>query len=129
MSQQQAPTASEAKQRPSTESQGDQVNPPASIKECRLFKTCSANLCPLDQDLSVRSWSIGESVCKSKFHQDLPMIRRQKQLNRRKPEKHMELSLSPDWLVRTAGKLRHLTSEQKARTLSRLTNYGKRPSA
>ena len=88
--------------------------------DCKHFLTCNANLCPLDQDMAWRSWFIGEDVCKFKEHKDLPMIRRQKQLNRLKPAKYAESLLFSDWLTRTAPQKILLSPEEKAERLARL---------
>lgn len=66
---------------------------------CKHFISCSANLCPLDPDLALRSWFIGEEICRLKMHADLPMARRQKQLNRRQPKEYLERPLSARWLI------------------------------
>jgi hypothetical protein len=90
------------------------------MTDCKHFLTCNANLCPLDPDIASRSWFIGEDVCKHKDHKDLPMIRRQKQLNRLKPTIYAEKPLHADWLRKTAPRKISLSPEEKAERLARL---------
>lgn len=97
-----------------------------TMTDCKHFLTCNANLCPLDPDMDRRSWLIGEAVCKHKGHKDLPMLRRQKQLNRLKPDKYERRPLLGDWLRRTAPKKISLSPEEKAERLARLHRGGSR---
>lgn len=87
---------------------------------CKYFISCNANLCPLDQEIGLRSWFIGEDVCKSKDHAKDPMIRRQKQLNRLRPQKYIDKPLLADWLKATAPQKRILSPEEKAERIARL---------
>lgn len=87
---------------------------------CKHFISCNANLCPLDQEIRLRSWFIGEQVCKSKDHARDPMIRRQKQLNRLRPQKYIDKPLSAEWLIASAPQKRLLSPEEKAERLARL---------
>jgi hypothetical protein len=87
---------------------------------CKYFTTCNTNLCPLDKEIGLRTWFIGEDVCKSRDHATDPMIRRQKQLNRLRPLKYTEKPLSAEWLSATAPQKRILSPEEKAERLARL---------
>ncbi len=33
-------------------------------KDCKYFRTCSANKCPLDKDIKKRNYITGEDKCK-----------------------------------------------------------------
>ncbi len=83
------------------------------MKNCRLYLTCNSNLCPLDKALSCRNWFIGEDVCNLPENRRLPMVRRQRQLNRLRPAGYMDAPLSPQWLRNTARQRRELSEEQK----------------
>jgi len=83
--------------------------------ECQHFKTCSANLCPIDPGLEERTWFVGEPVCRRKDYATMPMIRRQRQLNKRKPKEYTGKSLRPHELRETAPKERSLSDEHRAR--------------
>lgn len=87
---------------------------------CKHFISCNANLCPLDSGIGLRSWFMGEEVCKSRDRANDPMIRRQKQLNRLKPQKYADKPLSAEWLIATAPQKRILSPEEKAERLARL---------
>lgn len=85
------------------------------MQDCPQYRTCNANLCPHDPDIDKRSWFLGEDVCRVREHKAMPMIRRQRQLNRLRPAKYMETPLSPSWLSATARVKRVLTDEQRTR--------------
>lgn len=84
------------------------------MRNCPNYLTCNANICFLDPDLYKRSWFIGEDVCNRKDFSSLPMIRRQKQLNRKKPREYVDKSLNAEWLTGTAPKKRSLTQERRS---------------
>lgn len=81
--------------------------------ECRLLNGCNANLCPLDDDIMKRIWFIGEDVCNLPENRQLPMVRRQKWLNKHQPKGYMDSPLRSDWLTETARKKRELTEEER----------------
>ncbi|HOV88378.1 MAG TPA: hypothetical protein PLM79_18635 [Syntrophobacteraceae bacterium] len=93
--------------------------------DCRHFISCSANLCPLDSCLSLRSWFIGEDICKLKPHSDHPLVKRQKQLNRRRPKEHLEKPLFADWLTISTPKKRNLTRERREALSQKMKNINK----
>ncbi|MCK8604412.1 hypothetical protein [Desulfoferrobacter suflitae] len=88
--------------------------------DCKHFRSCSANLCPLDPELARRSWTIGEEICRCKAHRDLPMIRRQKQLKRLKPQKYLDKLLTAQWLMKTAPRKRSVSAQQRQKLVDRL---------
>ena len=48
-------------------------------KQCRLFETCEAPLCPLDNDsLKHGLWYADEGICRARRFQSLPWIQKQK---------------------------------------------------
>lgn len=81
--------------------------------DCKHFNTCNANLCPIDPELAHRTWFIGEAVCRRKDHAILPMIRRQKQLNKKRPKEYSGKPLRSHWLEHTAPRERALTDEHR----------------
>jgi hypothetical protein len=87
------------------------------METCRKFKKCNANLCPRDPDIHLRTWFVGEKVCLFSQYQDLPLVQRQRQLNRRKPASMMEKRLTYDYLVKTAPRKRILSESHKAQLL------------
>jgi hypothetical protein len=84
------------------------------MKNCQNSPTCNANICPLDPDIEKRSWFIGEDVCIRKDFAAIPMIRRQKQLNRKKPREYLDKPLYAEWLTCTAPKKRVLSQEHRS---------------
>jgi|GEM_PF-3178805 len=84
------------------------------MKNCHNYLTCNANICPVDPDRNKRSWFIGEDACSRKDFASLPMTRRQKQLNRKKPREYLGQPLYADWLTRTAPKKRSLSEEHRS---------------
>jgi len=84
------------------------------MRGCHNYLTCNANICPLDPDLDKRAWFIGEDVCNRKDLFSLPMIRRQKQLNRKKPREYVDKPLDAKWLTGTAPKRRLLSEERRS---------------
>jgi len=90
------------------------------MHSCPNYKTCNANLCPLDSDIEKRTWFIGEDVCNRKDHTDMPMVRRQKQLNKRKPMEYSEKPLFAVWLSESAPKKRRLSPEHRAALAERM---------
>jgi hypothetical protein len=92
------------------------------MQSCTHFETCSSNLCPRDPDISFRTWYIGEDVCPLREYRDLPFIRRQRQINKRRPPSLIDKLFTYAELVETAPKKRTLSPEAKAR----LRELGKR---
>ncbi len=88
--------------------------------DCKRFTSCSANLCPLDSEIEERRWFVGEGVCKRKDFAHLPMIRRQRQLNRTRPGKYMDRPLKASWLATTWRAKRTLSDEEKEKLRKRL---------
>ena len=93
--------------------------------DCKHFLSCSANLCPLDPDLDERTWFIGEAVCKRKDLAALPMIRRQRQLNRKRPGEYMGKPLRAAWLRSSAPRKRVLSEERRAQLRDRMNKLRK----
>lgn len=91
--------------------------------DCKRFQICSANLCPLDKDLGLRAWIIGEEVCKNREFKDSPMIRRQKKLNRKQNAGLLGKLLTAEYLIETAPVKRKLTEEQRQKCIARLADY------
>lgn len=87
------------------------------MNKCSNFKTCSANICPLDQDVSKRRWMVGEDVCRNKDFEGKPWLRRQRKLNRTTPASLLHQALDLDYLITTAPKKRTLSPEHKVKLL------------
>lgn len=85
------------------------------MEDCNLFLTCSANICPLDPDKHLRNWFPGEDVCRARAMKDVPFIRRQRKINRTRPQGLEDQALTVDYLTATAPVKRILTEEQKER--------------
>jgi hypothetical protein len=49
---------------------------------CGLYETCTAPLCPLDQDSLKGIWYPDEEICRSRTHGSLPWIRAQRKIAR-----------------------------------------------
>lgn len=101
---------------------------PASIDfqmGCKHFPSCSANLCPLDHDLDERAWFMGEAVCKRKDLAALPMIKRQRQLNRKRPGEYTGKPLRAAWLRGSAPRKRVLSEEHRAQLRDRMNKLRK----
>jgi hypothetical protein len=90
------------------------------MHSCPNYKTCNANLCPLDSDLEKRTWFIGEDVCSRKDNAGLPMIRRQRQLNKRRPSEYSGKPLSSGWLSESAPRKRQISDEHRAALSERM---------
>ena len=93
--------------------------------DCKHFASCNANLCPLDPELDNRTWFIGEDCCKRQDFAALPMIRRQKELNKKRPGKYSERPLHAEWLRRTVRKKRSLSPEHLAELRDRMKKMRK----
>ena len=94
--------------------------------DCKHFNACNANLCPLDPELTHRTWFIGEAVCKRKDHASLPMIKRQKQLNKKRPKEYAGKPLRSPWLEDTAPRERVLSDEHRASLAEKMKNVRQR---
>jgi hypothetical protein len=92
------------------------------MKTCSLYLTCSANLCPLDPDKHLRNWFPGENICRAKAFQQEPFVRRQKKINKYRPEGLEDKPLKVDYLTETAPVKRTLSPEHQAKLLE----HGKR---
>jgi hypothetical protein len=90
------------------------------MNDCRLNTNCNANLCPLDSELDKRTWFIGDDVCNLPDYRQLPMIQRQRQLNRLKPNTYLDMALRADWLAETVRAKRILTDEQREMARARM---------
>jgi hypothetical protein len=82
------------------------------MRNCRLYDSCNANLCPEDPDIHKRIWFILEDVCNLPEHRQRPMVRRQRQLNRLAPESYLDKPLQAGWLIETARVRKVLTDAQ-----------------
>lgn len=58
------------------------------LTECSLFEECTAQLCPLEQDLEYHLWYPDEEVCRSRKFSGLKWLKTQKKI--------AKLKLSPD---------------------------------
>ena len=87
------------------------------MRNCKNYSTFSAPLCPLDPDISLRSWMVGEEVCSNKDYKDQPWVLRQRKLIRTNPATLMDQPLSLDYLTRTAPKKRTLSEEHRRKLL------------
>lgn len=94
-------------------------------RDCKHFLFCSANLCPLDPDLDERSWFIGEAICRRKDLAGLSMVKRQKQLNRKRPGEYSGKPLQATWLRRSAPRKRVLSEEHRAQLRDRMNKLRK----
>jgi len=93
------------------------------MKTCSLFLTCSANICPLDPDRHLRNWFPGEDVCRHRDQKDVPFVRRQKKINRYRPEGIEDKPLDVQYLTDTAPVKRILTDEQRKAQVERLRAF------
>lgn len=93
------------------------------MMDCPNYFTCSVPLCPLDPELSKRSWIIGEKVCTRSEHREEPWIQRQKKLNRTTPASLMEQGFTLEYLTSTAPKKRTLSPEHRARLRESARRY------
>jgi hypothetical protein len=93
--------------------------------DCKHFPSCNASLCPLDPELENRTWFVGESICKRLDYAALPMVKRQKQLNKKRPGKYSERPLHAEWLRRTVRKKRLLSPERLSQLRDRMKKMGK----
>jgi hypothetical protein len=93
--------------------------------DCIHFPSCSANLCPLDPGLDDCTWFIGEAICKRKDLAGLPMIKRQKQLNRKRPLEYSDKPLQAAWLKASAPRKRSLSAEHRSKLRERMKQLRK----
>ena len=100
-----------------------------AMESCQNFEGCSANLCPLDSDISKRTWFIDEDTCIRKDFRKLGFIRRQKKLNRLRPKSALDHLFSYQELEDAAPVKRVLSPEQKMRLaeMGRKHHFGKKP--
>ncbi len=90
------------------------------MNDCRLNMNCNANLCPLDPELDKRTWFVGEDVCTLPDYRQLPMIQRQRQLNRLRSHTYLDMAFRADWLAATVRAKRILTDEQREKARARV---------
>lgn len=93
--------------------------------DCKHFPSCSVNLCPLDPGMDDRNWFIGEAICRRKDLAGLPMVKRQKQLNRKRPDEYSGKPLQAAWLRRSAPRKRVLSDERRAQLRDRMNKLRK----
>ena len=91
------------------------------MEACDHFNGCSANLCPKDEDIALRTWFIGEDIC---------FVRRQKKLNKRRPPSMLDRLFTYQELMDSAPVTRVMNPEQKAKAIERLKrhHFGKKAS-
>ena len=53
------------------------------MEVCRYWESCTAPICPLDVNLSQRSWFAGEEICRRKPFQQHLAVLAQKRIERR----------------------------------------------
>jgi hypothetical protein len=87
------------------------------MESCKHFEYCSANVCARDADIHLNTWFIDEDIRPLREFRDLPVIRRQRQLMKRRPPSLIDKLLSYDYLVKTAPKKRVLSPEAKGRLM------------
>ena len=51
--------------------------------DCNYFETCSAQMCPLDEDIEKRIWYSDEEICRLRKFTKIKLIRNQKKIKRR----------------------------------------------
>ncbi|MBF0524739.1 MAG: hypothetical protein HQK56_06535 [Deltaproteobacteria bacterium] len=95
---------------------------PNSPTDCSQFDSCPANLCPLDPGLDRRTWYVGEDVCVSRSHGQARWIRKQRQLNRKKPKTWCDRPITYQELYE-ASRPRVISDEQRQATAERLGRY------
>jgi hypothetical protein len=93
--------------------------------DCKHFPSCNASLCPLDPELDSRTWFVGECICKRMDFAAFPMVRRQKQFNKKRPGKYSERPLYAEWLRRTAPKKRSFSPEHLSQLRDRMKKMRK----
>jgi hypothetical protein len=92
--------------------------PEGDMESCKHSQSCSSNICPKDKDVNLRTWFVDEDICSLREYRDLPFVRRQRQLKKRRPPSLMDKLLSYDYLMKTAPKKRTLSPEHKAKLLA-----------
>jgi hypothetical protein len=73
-----------------------QISKQREKDKCKLFESCSAPLCPIDEEsLRVGIWYSDEEVCKLREYQSLPWIKMQKKIAKVKarPDRYFTLSM------------------------------------
>ena len=62
-------------------------------QKCKNYNSCSAPLCPIDDDSEEDMWYPDEPVCSIVEHSKLPWIHKQKMLARRKVEGYFTIEM------------------------------------
>ena len=88
------------------------------METCRYFISCSANICPRDPDVHLRSWLTDEDICRVRKFQHLPVIQSQRKLKKMHSKDLQTKYFKYDGLLKLAPKKRVLSAEHKASLLA-----------
>jgi hypothetical protein len=92
-------------------------------ESCPSFESCSAPLCPLDQDLEKRIWYAGEEFCRSRKFGQHRWVRKQRSIQRRGTRSWFERPVSFGDLF-AASRPRNLSEDYRKKLAERLSGSG-----
>lgn len=81
------------------------------MEQCRLFKECSAPLCPLDSNLNKRIWCVDEPICKSRKFGQHRWIKKQRSIRKRQTKSWLDQPITYQDLY-AASRKRNLSEKQ-----------------